>query len=290
MAARHQDSGFTLVELALVMTIIGLLIGGVLKGEELVNNARVKRVIRDYQGVLAANQAFMDQYGQWPGDMANATTRIAGCGGATLAGNWCQNGNSNGHVGHNNQLSPPGPLTAWGADETGGPAGTNPKVAAHPDQVETSMYWKHLALTDLITSVSPSAPPADPAWGETHPSGPFPGGYHIIYITSACPPGADPALCVGADSLVGGHYLRVQARMGSAGTNPGSGSIRPRYAAAIDRAIDDGKPALGFVRSWGHPSGIAGGCSAVTGGMTTNPSSDYGESGIALCVMAFRFQ
>ena len=37
-----QQSGFTLVEIAIVLVIIGLLLGGVLKGQELINSAKVK--------------------------------------------------------------------------------------------------------------------------------------------------------------------------------------------------------------------------------------------------------
>ena len=39
--SRPSEQGFTLVELAIVMVIIGLLIGGILKGQELINNAKI---------------------------------------------------------------------------------------------------------------------------------------------------------------------------------------------------------------------------------------------------------
>src|SRR5690606_39019262 len=94
-----RGQGFTLVELAIVMAIIGLLIGGVLKAEEMINQARVTRTVKHIQESTAAVAAFRDKYGQFPGDMANATQRLTGCGGMTAAGNWCQNGNSDGHIG-----------------------------------------------------------------------------------------------------------------------------------------------------------------------------------------------
>jgi prepilin-type N-terminal cleavage/methylation domain-containing protein len=42
---RSKQSGFTLVEIAIVLVIIGLLLGGVLKGQELINSAKVKNMI-----------------------------------------------------------------------------------------------------------------------------------------------------------------------------------------------------------------------------------------------------
>lgn len=65
--------GFTLVELALVLVIIGLLITGVLKGEALIQNARVKQLINQKESIAAAYFTFYDRFGQYPGD-ENLTT------------------------------------------------------------------------------------------------------------------------------------------------------------------------------------------------------------------------
>lgn len=63
-----DKSGFTLVEIAIVMVIIGLLVGGILKGQAMIDNAKVKRVTEDMQGLRAATFAFLDRYGMYPGD------------------------------------------------------------------------------------------------------------------------------------------------------------------------------------------------------------------------------
>ena len=63
-----SQDGFTLVEIAIVMVIIGLLIGGVLKGQAMVQNAKVKRVAKQADEMRAAVMSFYDKYGMYPGD------------------------------------------------------------------------------------------------------------------------------------------------------------------------------------------------------------------------------
>ena len=66
--SRKGQSGFTLVEIAIVLVIIGLLLGGVLKGQEMITNAKVSKVENDYKGITAAILAYQDRYGVLPGD------------------------------------------------------------------------------------------------------------------------------------------------------------------------------------------------------------------------------
>ncbi len=73
-----NEAGFTLVELAVVMVIIGLLIGGILKGQEMIANAQVTSTIAQTKALDAATGTFRDIYAAFPGDMAAADTRLAG--------------------------------------------------------------------------------------------------------------------------------------------------------------------------------------------------------------------
>lgn len=78
-AARARQAGFTLVELSIVLVIIGLIIGGILKGQELIGNAQIKNVVSQAQAYQAATVAFRDKYGNLPGDLASANLLIPGC-------------------------------------------------------------------------------------------------------------------------------------------------------------------------------------------------------------------
>jgi prepilin-type N-terminal cleavage/methylation domain-containing protein len=68
----NKQKGFTLVEIAIVLVIIGLLLGGILKGQELINGARVRNLADQNSGVQAAYYGFIDRYRQVPGDMTIA--------------------------------------------------------------------------------------------------------------------------------------------------------------------------------------------------------------------------
>jgi prepilin-type N-terminal cleavage/methylation domain-containing protein len=84
--SRKGQSGFTLVEIAIVLVIIGLLLGGVLKGQELIENAKIKNLRNDLQGVTAAHYGYLDRYGQMAGDDDKSVARFALTGTAPAAG------------------------------------------------------------------------------------------------------------------------------------------------------------------------------------------------------------
>lgn len=87
----NKQRGFTLIEIAIVLVIIGLLLGGVLKGQELITSARVRNLIAQQDGTKAAYFGFVDRYRALPGDYAAAVANISG----TAAGAF---GNGNGQI------------------------------------------------------------------------------------------------------------------------------------------------------------------------------------------------
>ena len=76
---KSQQSGFTLVEIAIVLVIIGLLLGGILKGQELINTAKVKNLANDFRTIPTYIYAYQDKFKALPGDfIAFGSDRIFG--------------------------------------------------------------------------------------------------------------------------------------------------------------------------------------------------------------------
>ncbi len=118
----HKQAGFTLVEIAIVLVIIGLLLGGILKGQELINSARVRNMADQNASVQAAYYGFIDRYRAVPGDM-KADDACAAIGDNNLAG--CNSGKGQ-----------------FGGDGNG-------RVDAD-DYAEGSALWTHLSGANFI--------------------------------------------------------------------------------------------------------------------------------------------
>jgi prepilin-type N-terminal cleavage/methylation domain-containing protein len=73
---KSQQSGFTLVEIAIVLVIIGLLLGGILKGQELINSAKVKNIANDFRVIPTYIYAYQDKFRALPGDDCRAFTHV----------------------------------------------------------------------------------------------------------------------------------------------------------------------------------------------------------------------
>ncbi len=105
---KRMQKGFTLVEIAIVLVIIGLLLGGILKGQEMITQAKIKNVVADFSGVSAAYYGYQDRYRAIPGDDPNADTRWAGVPVVV--------GRGNGVVGGTYNAVCPNPLVAASAE------------------------------------------------------------------------------------------------------------------------------------------------------------------------------
>ena len=86
---QRKERGFTLVEIAIVLVIIGLLLGGVLKGQGLIDSAKVKNIIQQSNSLSAAVNAYQDKFRALPGDDAQAKLHVPGA---------AANGNGDGQI------------------------------------------------------------------------------------------------------------------------------------------------------------------------------------------------
>jgi len=131
-----KQSGFTLVEIAIVLVIIGLLLGGVLKGQEIITQAKIKNVINDINGITAAIQAYQDRYKALPGDDPNAATRWGAT--VTVVATNSGNGTLDGNY--------------------------NVAVAGAPTAAqESNLFWQHLRLANFVAGPSTGAGSGSPA-------------------------------------------------------------------------------------------------------------------------------
>jgi prepilin-type N-terminal cleavage/methylation domain-containing protein len=130
-----KQKGFTLVEIAIVLVIVGLLIGGVLKGQEMITNAKLKRIESDNAGIAAAMFSYQDRYLQLPGDDNDASDRFDVYGSLDTPAN--ANGFGDGVIGNGADWNVIVDSAAWAA-------GADTGVG------ETSKFFAHLRAAGLI--------------------------------------------------------------------------------------------------------------------------------------------
>jgi prepilin-type N-terminal cleavage/methylation domain-containing protein len=124
MSMKKNQAGFTLVEIAIVLVIIGLLLGGVLKGTELIENSKVKRAANEVNGITAAFYSYQDRYQRLPGDDGPLATLTA------RGGSWAS-------------------VTAASTGPNGVIASTAAQTFTAPNG-EPSGFWQHLKAAGFI--------------------------------------------------------------------------------------------------------------------------------------------
>jgi prepilin-type N-terminal cleavage/methylation domain-containing protein len=83
----QYKKGFTLVELSIVLVIIGLLIGGVLKGQSMIENAKIKKIASDMDALVAATYSYQDKFNALPGDDNSLGATATGAAACNATGN-----------------------------------------------------------------------------------------------------------------------------------------------------------------------------------------------------------
>ncbi len=180
------QKGFTLVELSIVLVIIGLIIGGILKGQELIGNAQIKNVASQAQSYQAATAAFRDKYGALPGDLVTANLLIPGC----TVGGICA------------------PTAATLGD---GIIGVTTAVAATTVNagVENIAFWQQLTAARFIGDVELNTTAT--TYGTRFPSAATGGGFQALHNSATGRPILRLAGTIGAVSTINGALRPDQA-------------------------------------------------------------------------------
>lgn len=215
MTKRDSQAGFSLVELAIVLLIIGLIVGGVLKGQDLIHSARLNDVQTTLNEVRAATNTFQDKYVAFPGDFDEPEMIDS-----DLFNNDQHGGNGDGRLDSGN---------SW---HTG----------------EHALFWAHLAGANLISGVDPTA--ARNNLGDAgNPSNALEasiGGYYTIGFAnpndtvSDFPDGPD-------------HWVRV-ATDARPRNSTGAGVFSAVDLRSIDLKADDGRSTDGDILGNGDGS------------------------------------
>jgi prepilin-type N-terminal cleavage/methylation domain-containing protein len=185
MKSFKKQAGFTLVEIAIVLVIVGLLLAGVLKGQELIENSRIKAIVTDMRAVQAAVNGYQDRYRAIPGDETLATMAARGWGASAAAGG----GNADGVLG----------ITAAQAFTNAG---------------EQRAFWRALRASGLIAGEPLGA--AGAAGLPRHSAGGLMGvtadatGVYGQRGMSVCVAGLNARQAAGVDSLVDGPLPATQ--------------------------------------------------------------------------------
>ena len=143
MQSKAKQAGFTLLEIAIVLIVTGLMLGGILKTQEMITQARIKNVVNDFNGIIAAYFAYQDRYRAVPGDDGQAAMRWAD----PSPPGGSKNGNGSGLIGGRYMASPAADLLAATVDDTAG---------------ESNNFWWHLRLAGFVAG--PTSGPA--AWSQ----------------------------------------------------------------------------------------------------------------------------
>ena len=123
------EAGFTLVEIAIVLVIIGLLLGGILKGQEMITQARIKNAINDFNGVTVAVTSYQDRYRFLPGDDPGASAR------------WTVQA----------------PASGNGDGVIAGLYNAAPGAVAPPAAAESNLFWQHLRIAGFVAGMTTGA-------------------------------------------------------------------------------------------------------------------------------------
>lgn len=233
----YRKSGFTLIELSIVLVMIGLIVGGILVGRDLIRVAELRSVVTDIERFKTAAKTFELKYNCLPGDCLNATDYFgtaSNCPGGPGTGTQTCNGNGDGMINYGSTANPP-----------------DPSILASQ---ELFLFWQHLSNAGLIAGQYKGFAAGANSWeatvGVTVPASKEfgNGGYGAGNLQFATAP---------SYNFSGVDYTNVMW-IGSKYDSTGTSIVGPTYgpllttsdAMNIDGKVDDGLPGTGNVFTW----------------------------------------
>jgi len=196
-----KQKGFTLIEIAIVLVIIGLLLGGVLKGQELINNAKVKSYATDFRNIPIQLYGYQDRFKALPGDDALVATHVPGATAATPVVTLA-NGVING---------------AW-------------NTTTNTD--ESCLYWQHVRLANLAagaTTVNCAA--NSDYWPKNANNGQIGIQSNVGLATFTAGNGPPGSYIICSANVLGQFVLQLDAILDDG--NPATGSMRAIQTTAV---------------------------------------------------------
>lgn len=296
--------GFTLIEMSIVLVVIGLIIGGILTGEDLIRSAKAQTVITEREQYETAAMTFRNKYGWMPGDFPNAVGMLASANAGNSSDNYTYscyspntspgtcNGNGDGYIG----LPTTDPIQGgqgWTVINAGENSGEE-LIAT-----EGVLFWNHLAFAGLISGTyqpvfKPTGTPLNPSsqGPEEYP------GYNVPVskaynsagwsLWNICIQPADGYLGLSGNNTCG-QILFYGAETTTIHYNYGDTPLypilSPQQAQAIDNKIDDGKAMTGKVQTALQGTGFDPACTTTNSAATSQYA--LSTSGI-LCSLYFR--
>lgn len=214
---KRNQSGFTLIEIAIVLVIIGLLLGGVLKGQELINSAKVKNFATDFRNIPVYIYGYQDKFKALPGDDANAVTHL----GNTICVAPCTAGSGNGVL--------------------GGSSATDTWTSTVSTD-ETQQFWIHVRLAGLAPGPTTGQTDYRPTNSAGSPIGiqsniQTAGNGQFVSITKNSSGGASPmtgTYIICSVGILGKFVTQLDTTMDDG--NPDTGAMR-----AFDPALNNGQ-------------------------------------------------